>query len=381
MDDYSISSLTESKNEWCARLVSILTHHIAIGIESIFDEALKLCVDNDEESKYLMTFQNLLSAIPSWNQMTVEAERKRIETTSGCKYLEDLITCVHIIQLKALTCIRVGQKQKKIDIDIPSLDKFIHNIYINVARKLYTNIYLFEQDLYPLQVQKNKHELEILIKEAILSTIRDNIPVERILQCYMEENEEIEVPKQTLLSDNKDDNKNDNLENNTTSSVPVDISLNKTLSESRLDEIATTISENNKNEMEKPKLVENNSSISENIVLKLDDKLNEIKTPDKINEIENKGLDNIELSNIKDKNVIEDPSLSINFSNNDMIVESTGKEVTVEAPKDISTLNKIAEVNNAKRKAEEEDESQDKISIGEDISLDLSPINLDVVSL
>ena len=107
MDDYSISSLTESKNEWCARLVSILSHCINQGINSIFDEAMKLCLENDETNKYLMTFQNLLSTIPQWNPNTIENERMRIEQTSGCKYLEELITCVHIIQSKALTCIRV----------------------------------------------------------------------------------------------------------------------------------------------------------------------------------------------------------------------------------------------------------------------------------
>ena len=39
-----LNSLTESKNEWCARLVSILTHSIVQGINSIFDEAMKLCM-------------------------------------------------------------------------------------------------------------------------------------------------------------------------------------------------------------------------------------------------------------------------------------------------------------------------------------------------
>ena len=158
MDDYSITSLTESKNEWCARLVSILTYHLIDGVNSIFDEAMKLCIENDEENKYLMTFQNLLSAIPNWNTTTIEAERKRIEANSGCKYLEDLITCVHIIQLKALTCIRVGQKQKKINIDIPSIDKFVHQIYINTARKLYTNIYLFEKDILPIFLKKKRQK-------------------------------------------------------------------------------------------------------------------------------------------------------------------------------------------------------------------------------
>ena len=172
MDDFNIGNLNESKNEWCARLVSILTTCLVDGIKSIFEEAVKLCGGEGEENKYLMTFQNLLSQIPQWNPVTIENERKRIEQMSGCKYLEDLITCVHIIQLKALTCIRVGQKQKKIDIDVPSIDKFVHQIYISSARKLYTNIYLFERDVFPLQVQKNNRELEVLIKEAILTTIR-----------------------------------------------------------------------------------------------------------------------------------------------------------------------------------------------------------------
>ena len=192
MDDYSIQSLTESKNEWSARLVSILSHNIIQGIKSIFLESLRLCEESEEKNKYLMTFQNLLSKIPDWSTLTIETERKRIETVSGCKYLEDLITCVHIIQLKALTCIRVGLKQKKIDIDIPSIDKFIHKVYINVARKLYSNVYLFEEDIYPLQKQKNNRELELLVKEAILNTIRDNIPVEHILRVYIDETEEEE---------------------------------------------------------------------------------------------------------------------------------------------------------------------------------------------
>ena len=57
MDDYLISSLTESKNEWCARLVNTLTPEIIQGLKSIFNEAWKLCEDNDELDKYLMTFQ------------------------------------------------------------------------------------------------------------------------------------------------------------------------------------------------------------------------------------------------------------------------------------------------------------------------------------
>jgi hypothetical protein len=339
MDDYSISSLTDSKNEWCARLVSILTNTIIQGIKSIFNEANKLCIENNENNKYLMTFQNLLSQIPNWNPSTIEQERKRIEQVSGCNYLEELITCVHIIQLKALTCIRVGQKQKKIDIDIPSLDKFIHQVYINTARKLYTNIYLFEKDIMPLQVQRNNRELETLIKEAILIAIRENIPVERILHAYMDETEEEEVIEKHKA--NETDISNNNL------------STNQKLS-------SNTHTSNNLKETVEPEL-----SIDEKLDIVADNISKNNTENDTENDIENNIENNTE-NNTENNNVI--------FSNQDFIVESSGAEHFVKAPKDLETLEKIAAIN--KEKLANEDDDNIKLDIGNDIEINMDTINL-----
>lgn len=193
MDDFNISTLHESRNEWSARLITILTPVIIDGYRSILDESIKLCKENNETDKYLMTFQNFISRIPKWNPNIIEQERKRICEKSGCAYLEDLVTCVHIIQLKILTAMRAGQKQKKIDINIPKLDDFIHKVYINVARKIYKNVYLFEINIHPLQIQKHNRELEIIIQECILNTLRESIPVEAILKAYMDETTEEDI--------------------------------------------------------------------------------------------------------------------------------------------------------------------------------------------
>lgn len=193
MDDFNTTSLHESKNEWGVRLLTILCPLVIEGFRSIFEESCKLCKDNGEMDKYLMTFQNFIARIPKWNATIVEQERKRIVEKSKCTYLEELVTCVHIIQLKILTAMRVGQKQKKIDISIPKLDDFIHKIYINSARKLYKNVYLFEIGIPALQMQKNQREMEIIVQECILNTIRDTIPVESILKAYMEETVEEEI--------------------------------------------------------------------------------------------------------------------------------------------------------------------------------------------
>ena len=193
MDDYSLSTIIESKNEWCARLTNTLTPCIIEGIRSVFNEAYNVCQENDEEAKYLMTFQNFLNNIPKWSSEIIEHEKQRIITSSACNYLEDLLSCVHISQLKSLTSSRVGLKQKKINIDIPDLCKFIHRTYINVARKVYVNIYLFEKNIKPLQIQKNNRDLEIIVKECILNTIRESIPIEHILQMYLDETQETDV--------------------------------------------------------------------------------------------------------------------------------------------------------------------------------------------
>lgn len=229
MDDFVIANLHESRNEWCGRLVSLFTPLITEGIQSIFDESWRMCVENDEVGKYLMTFQNLISRIPTWNSVIIEEERKRIIERSGCNYLEDLITCVHIIQLKVLTCIRVGNKQKKIDISIPKLDHFIHKVYVNVARKLYMNVYLYEKNLTALQRQKNMRELELLIQECILVTIRESVPTEDIIRAYMDESEEheeevfVEQVKEPVLAKANEIPKETRLENVPEEKVPVSI--------------------------------------------------------------------------------------------------------------------------------------------------------------
>jgi hypothetical protein len=156
-------------------------------------------VENDEVNKYLMTFQELLTRVPKWNNEIISTERKRIIERSGCNYLEDLITCVHIIQLKVLTCVRVGNKQKKIDISIPKLDDFIHKVYIHCARKIYSNVYLFEKNINPLQIQKNRRELELIVQECLMISIRDSIPTEDIIRAYMDEN--VEEEEQVIIED------------------------------------------------------------------------------------------------------------------------------------------------------------------------------------
>lgn len=317
MDDFVLSNLHEARNEWCSRLVSIFTPLVVEGVKSIFNEAWKLCVETDEVNKYLMTFQNLLSRIPKWNSVIVEEERKRIVERSGCNYLEDLITCVHIIQLKVLTSIRVGNKQKKIDIAIPKLDAFIHKVYIHVARKVYSNVYLFEKNILPLAMQKNMRELELIVQECILTAIRESIPTEDIIKAYMDESTEHE---EEVIIENMDEPVL--MENGTDSSVDAADSIKES-------------SPDGESSNETPKEEEPQTVLG-----------------------------------IRDLN--DEPVLTkLKFNDYDSIMTDDNKVEKVNAPKTIERLEEISMERAIQRRLEEEDELDDKIKIHTDnISLD-----------
>lgn len=329
MDDFVVSNLHESKNEWCGRLVSVLTPLVIEGFRSIFNESWKLCVDSNETNKYLMTFQNLLSRIPQWNSVIVEEERKRIIERSGCNYLEDLITCVHIIQLKVLTCIRVGNKQKKIDISIPKLDHFLHRVYIHSARKIYRNVYLFEKKISDLQVQKNGRELEIMIQESILTTIRESIPTEAIIRAYLDES--MEEEEQVIIE--------------------------------ALEEKEPTESKEKGEEK-----LEGGDTNSE-------EKKEEKKGEEDKKEVEELPVTVPSIQNLDEEKVVT----RLTFNDVDVLSDGTLKT----APKDVDTLEKISTERNAQRKLEEGEDDEDeegggqekiKIHMDEPVSLSLDDV-------
>jgi hypothetical protein len=371
MDDYNTSVLSEAKNEYSANLVNILTPLLIQGLQSIFKEACSLCKDNDEHDKYLMTFQNFLTRVPKWNQELIDNETKRIIQQSKCNYLEDLLTCVHITQLKVLTSIRVATKQKKIDIDIPKISDFIHKVYIKCARKCYSNVYLFETDIEPLTQQKNFRECETICKEEILNTIRDSMPVEKILRAYMDETTEEETVEEEIIEPVKITDVSNNLH----------------------DSISTEVKEEIKKAADAIKSVDNaligNAATGEGGQLKLEieetikdleNKLQTEKEPSVVIETES-------ASQVKPESDTQIKPNTITFNDTDSIVNynrnlsptNNPPAEEIVAPKTIDRLEKISQIRNEQRKLDEDDD-EDKLTIFSDApSLKLDALDVQIL--
>ena len=388
MDDYNVSVLSEAKSEYSLRLVTILYPLILEGIKSILKEAWELCLTNDEEEKYLMTFQNFLSRVTKWNQTIIDEETNRILSKSRCAYLEDLLTCVHITQLKILTSIRVSQKQKKIDLDIPRLSDFIHKIYIKCARKFYSNVYLFEQKIMPLQYQKNMRECETICKECIINVIRDNMPVEHILRSYMDESIEEEIIEETVpISKDQSEETVKDLSENTVSTQSSEDAKPAEKTDVIIDKVtdvsAVSVTTETKADVSVPEI--KGSEISTP---------NKILTPENIKVLQNEIISKVPVVETVPKaqklapesvpkaspllSVVTEPQSpkKLSFDNVDKVFDrQTLQEKLVEAPKTIDRLEEISKMRTAQRKAEEEEEDNIKIHT-EDAKIDLEIMQL-----
>ena len=304
-----------------------------------------------------MTFQTFLSRVPKWNSSIIKTERERICETSGCGYLEELITCVHVIQLKALTCVRVGQKQKKVDLDVPSADAFVHTVYINVARKLYTNIYLFEKYISPLQIQKHNRELEIITKECILNSVRDSMPVEAILRAYLDETDElgVDVKEEEVLIPKEE---------------PEPVQEVKEEDSSVVSENVTPVVV--KSDMVGSPVVTPLPPTPEFFPVVASAAPTPPPSPAISGLVTDVGPQSL-ATMIQPSNVTKTP---IGFSDIDKAVDIRGNEMNVTAPKTIERLEQIASVAAEKRKLEDDDEDDDDcLTIGDEVKLEMTDIN------
>jgi hypothetical protein len=200
--DNNSSIYSLAKIEYTKQLIDILTQHLFDGIKSIYDES-KIVFSQQTTKSVLTIFRLFLEKIPIWNNSIIESETYRIIESSKCDWLDDLITAVFISHTKILTSIGPNSNNIKIDLTIPKTINFIHKCYINLAREIWKNPYLFDDNIKGHEYQKNINTIEIVIKESIETTIRKLLPIKDILKTHLltydnENNEEIKKISEDL---------------------------------------------------------------------------------------------------------------------------------------------------------------------------------------
>lgn len=176
-----------AKTQLREHLSTLLIPHIAEGFWSIQASAKELCERNRTPDQVIRTFQNMLTKIPEWSDITLKTEVERIQKVTRCSYLDDLVMGVFIAYMKSFASLHYsgGSREIQIDFDRPTLSKFIHEIYIQSARKLWQVAYLFKTFGIPAEVQaRAMHEIESIINQCLEQVIRSFLPWESITKKY-----------------------------------------------------------------------------------------------------------------------------------------------------------------------------------------------------
>ena len=191
-------------------LSRVLVPHIADGLWSIYDNALKACERNGQPEKTLQTFQNLLTRIPQWSDEILNKEVDRIAIASKCDYIDDLLLGVFVSYIRAFASLQhTDATHVNIDFDRPSVSKFIHSFYNSAARKSWSAAYLFKTIGVSYEQQaRNRRDIETMIEAAMSEVIDSFIPWREISKAYFHAREAAapapEPPKPSLQFAEKD---------------------------------------------------------------------------------------------------------------------------------------------------------------------------------
>ena len=250
-DSLNVNVLVAAKEEYTKQLVYILSPEIYDVLLNVYSESQLL---KKKRNISLRNFQIQLKKIPTWNNVIIEKNTSPIKTK--IPYLLDLITAIFVSHVKILACVRLKTESKSIQVKVPNLDTFLHKIIITNAEKIYYNPELF---------LKKKEIVVLQISETIEETIRNQIPIDKILTEYLagvfDEPEESNVDlSNTNKNEIESDEESENLDNDIEDDLSDHSSLNdlepnkniiptRPLPESQLSTNPKTNFENNADEI------------------------------------------------------------------------------------------------------------------------------------
>jgi hypothetical protein len=198
-----INFFIETKNEYTIQLVNLLTPIIYEGLQSIYSEAMKTA---EGTPNLLKIFQTFLKKIPTWNNDMILNETQRITSSSkSSSWLPELVKATIKANILVLIYNPYTQTHGKIDSDYYKhikLEDFIHKVYIESARELWNNPYLMYHIYTPIELKRNQRDTILLIKDAIKEAIRKLLPVKQILEIYLGEELEKDIPSNEQFDKN-----------------------------------------------------------------------------------------------------------------------------------------------------------------------------------
>jgi hypothetical protein len=173
-----LNVLVEAKKEYLSQLCSLMCPVMIQAFQDLYSEANKL----SKGKRVLLQYQKLLKEVPNWNDHIVKQNSDNV--CNSCSWFSDLLAAVFVSFVKILSSVRLKTDTKKISIKLPTNDLFVHTCYINAAKDLYKDPYIYDEEM-------NEHvrdsKLSTRFTACIEATIKELLPIQQILETYMKQ--------------------------------------------------------------------------------------------------------------------------------------------------------------------------------------------------
>jgi hypothetical protein len=110
-------------------IITILTPHLYEGLHSIYKDAKRVSLPED----VLKNFQIFVADIKNWKEEIIINEMKRILLELNLEQ-ESFLTTIKTLLKYTIHIYSIGENRFEIDYENVIIEKFIHDIYINISK-------------------------------------------------------------------------------------------------------------------------------------------------------------------------------------------------------------------------------------------------------
>jgi hypothetical protein len=196
----STNVLVEAKKELTKHIINRLSPFYYEEFRKMHNNCMRECATSNN-SNILEIFSKKLKDVPDWNQNLIDDLFERCQKVCHREILSNLIKSVWIANVQILSAVRMNKENKETQVNVPDPRRFVHKCYVEAARDIHKNPYLFNPNVNNVELHKNQRDLLKLIGKAIKEAIRKMLPVEDILRQYLLTNNNVRKEKTPEISD------------------------------------------------------------------------------------------------------------------------------------------------------------------------------------
>lgn len=188
--------LAVAQKEYMDQMNDVLLPFLITNFDEIFERAK---IDSKGKNT-LITFQQYLKDIKSWNQGILR--ERTDEVANSCAYFSDLLAAIIVGYVKILSSVRLKVDKQKIAIKLPKSDDFIFRMYEEVAKVLYKSPYWMAEDLSEDDKIDNMRPIVSRCMEQVVKAL---VPVQTILEAYIGQKGKLDVESQADPNEDPED--------------------------------------------------------------------------------------------------------------------------------------------------------------------------------